>query len=277
MILHEVISTEKVPFSYRVAGLGSRLLAWLCDLAILFGLFLIASLFFSALEPAQKPDGSSSGRSGVGVAMMLLALFTLVWGYFVFFEWLWQGQTPGKRIVGIRVIDLRGTALSFFQSAVRNVLRMADGLPFVLPSPLFLVYGLGFAVAAGNREQRRLGDLAAGTLVVFVERKAQPIQALHEGRSEADRVRQALLRQRLSQLDRLQKQTLLDLCLRREQLRVTDRARLFRATAEYFQSRLDLTPDEYQSDEKFVLQLAAALTERGPVESEKQAGLEFRL
>jgi hypothetical protein len=66
----------------------------------------------------------------------------------------------------------------------------------------------------------------------------------------------------LGTLGREQKQALLDLCLRRDQLRVGERTRLFRATAAFFQSRLDLAPDEYESDEKFVLQLAAALGDR---------------
>ncbi len=253
MILHEVITTEKVPFRYRVAGLGSRFLAWLCDMAILFGLLLMGGLFVAPLEAA---------RPGLGGAVFLLWQFALLWGYFFVFEWLWQGQTPGKRVLGIRVIDWSGTRISFFQAALRNVLRAADGLPFP-----FLLYGLGFAAAMCNREQRRLGDLAAGTLVVHVEQKPRPIQVLHDGAGTADRMRQARMRQRLTQLDRPQKQTLLDLCLRRDQLGVADRARLFRATTEYFQARLDLTPEEYQSDEKFVLQLAAALTERGPMEA----------
>ena len=68
------------------------------------------------------------------------------------------------------------------------------------------------------------------------------------------------LRQRLEQLSRPQKQTLLDLCLRRDQLRIRERARLFTAVTEYFRGSLDLAPNEHQSPEKFVLQLAAALT-----------------
>jgi hypothetical protein len=113
-----------------------------------------------------------------------------------------------------------------------------------------------------------MGDLAAGTLVVHVERRARPIQAVHDRTGEGARAREALVRQRLAQLDRQQKQTLLDLCLRRDQLRVSDRSRLFRAVAEHFAARLDLAPDEYQSDEKFILELAAALGERGPAEVE---------
>jgi uncharacterized RDD family membrane protein YckC len=258
MILHEVISTEKVPFHYRVAGLGSRFLAWLVDIALLGLLLFVGAIFFSPLE---------QGRAGLGLALFFVWQFVLLWGYFLFFEWLWHGQTPGKRLLGIRVISLEGTSASFLAVAVRNVLRVVDGLP----AP-FLLYGLGFAVAAFNRENRRLGDMAAGTLVVHVERKAKPVLALHDRAGAGPREREAQVRQRLGQLDRRQKQTLLELCLRRDQLRVGDRARLFRAAADYFKERLDLAPEEYQSDEKFILQLAAVLGERGPAEPEAAPG-----
>jgi hypothetical protein len=195
----------------------------------------------------------------VGVAVILLWGFALSWGYFLLFEWLWQGQTPGKRLLGIRVIQWSGTAINFYQAAVRTVLRAADALP--LPHPLGV--GLvGFAAAACNRESRRLGDLAAGTLVVHVERRPQLIRALQEAGAPADRAALPLLRQRLGQLDRAQKQAVLDLCLRRDQLRLAERARLFEAAAGYLQKRLDLQPDAYESPEKFVLRLASVLGQR---------------
>ena len=121
-------------------------------------------------------------------------------------------------------------------------------------------------MAACNRENLRLGDLAADTLVVHVDARVKPIRALVEGRGEADRARLTLWRHRLASLAREQKQTLLDLCLRRDQLRVAERTQLFRSAAQYFESRLELAPDEYESDEKFVLQLAAVLSEQGPPE-----------
>ncbi|HWG41217.1 MAG TPA: RDD family protein [Gemmataceae bacterium] len=250
MILHEVLTTEKVPFTYRVAGLGSRFLAWLIDALAIMILMLMGGAVGVIL---------SLGRSGLGAAVMILWQFVVMWGYFILFEWLWHGQTPGKYLMGIRVIQWRGTAITFFQSTVRNLLRVADSLPIPLPLGPGL---LGFIVAACNREQRRLGDLAGDTLVVHVERNVQPILLLHDAGSEADRQRIARLRQRLSQLDREQKQTLLDLCLRRDQLRVLERARLFQAAAQFFQNRLELAPDEYESAEKFVLQMAAVLGER---------------
>ena len=248
MILHEVITTEKVPFHYRVAGMGSRFLAWLIDAGILVLLTIMGALLAAPLD-AHRP--------GLGMALEAVWEFCVLWGYFVLFEWLWHGQTLGKRALGIRVISLEGTTISFLQAAVRNILRVADGLP--LP---FVLYGFGFAVAACNREHRRLGDLAAGTIVVHAERRAKPIQALQDRAAEAPHLREALVRQRLGQLDRQQKQTLLDLCLRRDQLRVLERTRLFQAAAQFFAARLDVTPDEHESDEKFVLQMAAVLGER---------------
>ncbi len=255
MIRHEVITTEMVPFSYRVAGLGSRFLAWLIDAAIILVLGFAGLLTGSVLE---------IGRGGLGTAIVVLWMFALQWGYFLLFEWLWQGQTPGKRAMGIRVIDLRGTALSLYRAAVRNLLRVVDALP--LPLPVWAGM-LGFATAASDRENRRLGDLAAGTLVVHVERRQAPLRLLQEGEGERNRARLAIMRQRLEQLDRDRKQAVLDLCLRRDQLRVAERSRLFQTVSGYLQARLQIEPAEYESPEKFVLRLAAILgewTTQGP-------------
>ena len=243
MILHQVLTTEKVPFSYRVAGLGSRFLAWLLDFLAILVLAFVGLLLCNLFE---------IGRAGLGQAMFQLWLFVLTWGYFLLFEWLWDGQTPGKRVLGIRVIRRNGTSVGFVGSGLRNIVRVVDLLP--------AFYAFGFVTAACNRENRRLGDLAADTLVVHVDRRGGPIQALLD--AESDKTQFALLRQRLNQLDREQRQTVLDLCLRRDQLRVGERARLFRSASLYVQERLDLAPAQYESDEKFVLKLAAVLGER---------------
>jgi hypothetical protein len=179
----------------------------------------------------------------------VLGFFALNWGYFLLYEWLWTGQTPGKRLLGLRVIRRRGTAVSFWQAAVRNILRFVDA-PLV---PGF--YCLGFAVMACNRESRRLGDLAADTLVVHVERRGRPLLPMPDEAAGMERS----LRQRLTALDREQRQTLLDLCMRREQLKPAERARLFRDTAGFVEGRLGLAPEPMESDEKFVLRLSAAL------------------
>jgi uncharacterized RDD family membrane protein YckC len=253
VVLYEVISTEKVPFTYRVAGIGARFLAWLIDLGGVVLLLFAGYLMGGVLE---------ARRSGMGLALIMVWSFGVQWGYFLLFEWLWQGQTPGKRVLGIRVISASGTGISFAQSAVRNIVRVADGLPLLVIDIIPLLYGLGFLVAVCNREHRRLGDLAAGTLVVHLERKARAVQALPDAPPAADRAHEALARQRLGQLSRQQKQAILDLCLRRDQLPLRDRVRMFQEVAEYCQVRLSLAREESQSDEKFVLQVAAALGER---------------
>jgi uncharacterized RDD family membrane protein YckC len=247
-MLHEVITSEKVPFSYRVAGLGTRLLAWLLDLGIIAFLCFVVLVIGLAWETV---------RSGIGLGVLFLGLFVVQWCYFLIFEWLWQGQTPGKWIVGIRVIQWQGTSITLSQAAVRNIVRVVDGLPLMSITPL--LYGVGFLVAACNRAQRRLGDLAAGTIVVFLDQKPRPVRAVLEQSDAAQRHR-TQVRQRLDQLDRAQKQTILDLCLRGDQLRVRDRARLFTRLAQYFRAEHELAPDEYESDEKFVRQLASVMT-----------------
>jgi uncharacterized RDD family membrane protein YckC len=251
-MLHRVLSSEKVPFTYRVAGLGARFVAWLIDLgviAVLLGLAFGVGMGWELM------------REGFGVGVALVATFVVQWGYFVFFEWLWHGQTPGKQALGIRVIQWRGTAVTFPQAAVRNILRVVDGLPLLIPDIVPVAYGVGFLAAACNRENRRLGDLAAGTLVVYVENRPRPVRTVPApATAEALRVRAALARQRLETLDRRQRQTLLDLCLRRDQLRLRERARLFSDVAEYFRQRLGLAPEQYESDERFLLEMAAVLT-----------------
>lgn len=274
MILHQVITTEKVPFTYRVAGLGSRLLAWLVDTLLIILLSVVGLTVGTVLEIGRA--------EGHGVAAALIALFALHTLYFWLFEWLWHGQTPGKRWLGIRVIQVKGTGVSFVQAGVRNVLRFVDGMPgpLLFPSLAALLlffglpgfYALGLVAASCNREQRRLGDLAAGTLVVHVESKAKPTWARHDGTSEAGHLSPALIRQRLELLDRPQKQLVLDLCLRRDQLSVSNRARLFRVAGDYLKNRLDLDAAEFQSDEKFVLQVAAEIAPSSSASPEPIAG-----
>lgn len=251
-MIHEVVTPERVRIGYRVAGLGSRLLAWLIDMG-LWGLLVFVGLVMSSVLEV--------GRSGTGMALFALWLFVLRWSYFLLFEWLWLGQTPGKRMMGIRVIQSNGTAIGLTQAALRNIVRVVDSLP--------LAYGLGFVVAAGDRAFRRLGDLAAGTLVVHLDHGAQPVRILADRPEPLERARVSLYRQRLGQLDREQQRVLLDLCQRRDQLPIEERTRLFQTVARFVQQRLDLGPAAYQSDEKFVLQLADVLGTAGGG-SEKQ-------
>jgi uncharacterized RDD family membrane protein YckC len=239
---HEIITSEKVPFTYEVAGLGSRLLANLTDMALLGLLILIGALAAVVFE---------AHRAGLGLAVGALWSFALLCSYFVLFEWLWLGQTPGKRLLRIRVIDWRGRGLTLGQAALRNLLRVVD----LLPGP----YGVGFLAALTNRENRRLGDLAANSLVVYLETTPRPLPRIIILQTDEDRRQEQQMRLRLDQLTREQKQTMLRLCQRRDQLRLRARAKLFGTLAQYFRSEKGLQPVEFESDERFVSRLAATL------------------
>jgi uncharacterized RDD family membrane protein YckC len=152
----EIETPEHIRFRHMVAGPARRGLAYLIDLLIraavllLFGLWLMISGV--ALGSWAKTSQS----------LLFVALFLLEWGYFVLFESLWQGRTPGKRALSLRVIKLGGYPVTFVDSLLRNLVRAADFLP--------MGYAVGLTAMAADSRFRRLGDQLAGTLVVVEEK-----------------------------------------------------------------------------------------------------------
>lgn len=181
------ISTpEGVAFSYPVAGIGSRFAALAIDTliqgALLVALFLGLGAVM-AFADAPLPDDFTDFRiSGWLEAAFLLAVFAVVWGYFPAFEGLWRGQTPGKRGLGLRVMRIDGRPVTFFDVLIRNILRLADFLP--------AFYGAG-VIAMFLARNRRLGDLAAGTVVV---KERAGTTAFHLDNALATRADLALVR-----------------------------------------------------------------------------------
>ena len=163
---YTIATPENVTFDYQVAGIGSRFIGALIDtLAIAILLFLLNILLVVALNAvgdngaAATDFGDDPGWvAGLVIAMYALINFGLFWGYYFVFELGWQGQTPGKRLAGTRVVKLDGGGPGFLDVAIRNLVRLVDFLPFA--------YALGFVVMFFNRNARRLGDFAAGTLVI---------------------------------------------------------------------------------------------------------------
>jgi uncharacterized RDD family membrane protein YckC len=148
----EVETPEHVTLDYEIAGLGSRAAAALLDFLILGGLALAGTLLLVLLARA----GLSPGR--LGGAVIVMVGFGAWYGYFTFFEGLRNGQTPGKRALGLRVVSDTGHAVSLSAAAVRNLLRLADFLP-----PPYLT---GAILVALHPRAKRIGDLVAGTVVV---------------------------------------------------------------------------------------------------------------
>lgn len=147
---------ENVVFGYEVVGIGSRFMAALVDTTLILVLQLIANLtlFFIIAQTANGSDRLDSFL----IALFSLIAFILFWGYYIFFELRWNGRSPGKQLVGIRVIRQDGTPITLAESVIRNLVRLVDFLPGL--------YGVGLVTMFIDGQSRRLGDLAANTLVV---------------------------------------------------------------------------------------------------------------
>jgi uncharacterized membrane protein SpoIIM required for sporulation len=165
----DVETPELVVLSYTVAGLGSRVYAGAIDLLICVVLFvtvLLALVFLGATASIMRPMQSAPSTAWV-TAVLILAQFTILWGYYVLFEGLRDGQTPGKRAVGLRVVRDGGYSVGFASSAARNLMRIIDSQPF-------FTYLFGMAGVALSKSGKRLGDVVAGTLVVREALVCQP-------------------------------------------------------------------------------------------------------
>jgi uncharacterized membrane protein SpoIIM required for sporulation/uncharacterized RDD family membrane protein YckC len=160
----EIETPEQVTVTVTIAGIGSRAAAAVID-ALIILLVLFAS-WLLLIAPGVGLLGEGAWVLAIGV----IATFALFWGYYVLFEGLRDGQTPGKRLLGLRVVQDGGYSVSLAASAVRNIVRLLDMQPF--PTGL-----LGLTVALVSRSGKRLGDMAAGTIVVreHVHHAAAPV------------------------------------------------------------------------------------------------------
>ena len=147
---------EQIALELPLAGIGSRFLALGIDTLLQSILYTVGAFVFVFAIPFAS--GLFSFQGTWGPALAILFLFCIYWGYFAFFEIIWKGQTPGKRYAGIRVIKETGRPIDAFEAIGRNLLRAVDGLPGI--------YGVGLVCMMLNKQNRRLGDFVAGTVVV---------------------------------------------------------------------------------------------------------------
>jgi uncharacterized RDD family membrane protein YckC len=155
-ILFSIETPELVALEFPLAGIGSRFIAILIDYLLQFAAYIVLMLVMLLFLPSMQKFASASAKWFV--AMLILIPFLLQWGYFTLFEGLWHGQTPGKRVAKIRVIQQSGRAITIFESLSRNFVRAVDFLP-----TFYVVGSISIFVTSRNQ---RLGDLVAGTLVV---------------------------------------------------------------------------------------------------------------
>ena len=153
----KIDTPEQITLELPVAGIGSRFLALAVDTVLQVTLYAAGTMVL-AVGPRVITARAPEMLRLMGPALAIVFAFCIYWGYFAFFEILWSGRTPGKRMAGIRVIKESGRPINAYEAIGRNVLRAIDFLP--------LMYAAGVFVMMLNRHSRRIGDYVAGTVVV---------------------------------------------------------------------------------------------------------------
>jgi len=157
---YRVLTPERVSLQYDIAGIGSRCAAALIDAVIQGAVLTAAGLVLGGAAVLLDALGGRVDDfvGGLLIALFVLFFFVVTLGYYIVFEILWSGQTPGKRATGIRVLRENGYPIRPVDAAIRNLVRLVDGLP--------VGYALGVLTMLFNARAKRLGDFAAGTIVV---------------------------------------------------------------------------------------------------------------
>jgi uncharacterized RDD family membrane protein YckC len=240
-----VQTPEGVVFNLRVAGLFTRFLALCIDLGAIMALSTIIGMATTLLK-LISPDFAEG--------LSVVSYFVISIGYGIFTEWHWRGQSWGKRVMRLRVVDASGLKLQLSQIVVRNLLRPVDLLP--------LAYLLGGAISYWSPSGQRLGDLAANTIVIFIPESLElDTQQLVESKYNSFRDYphlEARLRQRVSPAEAA---LALDAILRRDELEPRARVELFHEFAVYFRELVPFEDhvDEAITDEQFVRNAVASL------------------
>lgn len=240
-----VRTPEGVSFSFPLAGPVTRFLALSIDLICIAGLMIVLNMLLRAFQMIT-PDFAG--------AVLMLGYFFISIGYAITFEWLWRGQTVGKRIMRIRVMDIQGLRLHLSQIIVRNLMRFIDSLP--------MLYLVGGTACALSKYAQRLGDMAANTVVVRMPRIREPdLDRLMPGKFNSLREYPHLtarLRQRVSPREA---SIALRALMRREDLTSEARVELFEYLANHFRAMVAFPESctEGLSDEQFVTNISDIL------------------
>ena len=163
----DIETPEHVRFSYEIAGIGSRFIAAFMD----YLLQTVAMALFAIALAAALSAFPALGERSAAITVVVVSATTFIYlGYFIVFEMIWNGQSPGKRAAGIRVIRNNGTPITITESLIRNLLRVVDFLP--------VAYGVGILSILLSKQSKRIGDFAAGTVVVRESSTGEEIEEL---------------------------------------------------------------------------------------------------
>ncbi|MFA6959592.1 MAG: RDD family protein [Opitutaceae bacterium] len=221
-----VTTPEGVEFSFRIASPVLRLGALMIDWALISSAWSVVALLLKPLQLISEDAGQG---------VMIVMYFVLSRGYDVMMDYSWRGQTVGKRVMRLRVVDARGLRLTFAQCVMRNLLRFIDCLP--------LAYAVGGVASLMSPRGQRLGDLAAGTIVVHEAREPAPDASVMDGqRYNSLRGQAALVARLRREATPEEARAAWQALARREQIEPSARLALYTELAEYFR-RLGQIPD----------------------------------
>lgn len=234
----QIRTPEGIVFTQLLAGPVTRFLAWLIDQLCVWLLCILLNLLLGALTVVS---------AGFATASLLLGFFVISIGYGIALEWAWRGQTVGKRLFHLRVLDGEGLRLQFHQIVVRNLLRFVDSMP--------LAYFVGGVACWLSPKCQRLGDLAANTVVIRYPRLAEPdLDQLLPGKFNS--LRQlphlaARLRQLVSPAEAA---VALQAVARRDELEPAARVELFAALAAHFRAKVSFPAEAIDgvADEQYL-------------------------
>ena len=235
---------EQIALEYTLASAGSRFLAVAIDTLLQLAVAAIVAVLAFGVTAAMGAGGDLALWSQ---ALAILAWFVLFYGYFALFESLWNGQTPGKRAIGLRVITLSGRPITVFDAILRNLVRIVDQIPGI--------YAVGLASVFLSSKNQRLGDLAAGTVVVHE-------QALSHGlRAPAPTAVGPLLGAHRLQANEIEAMEVF--LKRRDDLPLWRRDKTAGQLAKHVRARLGIPPERQPSDEGLLEELVAEYRSRG--------------
>jgi uncharacterized RDD family membrane protein YckC len=244
-----IVTPENVEITYELAGIGSRSLAALVDtlihaLVLVLAIYAVIALGATGihLPPGWEPWILAGG---------ILLLFGLFWGYYIFFETRWSGQTPGKRLMRLRVIKDGGYPIDFRTAVIRNLMRYVDYLPSG--------YAVGVVSIFFSRDYKRLGDFVAGTLVVRERTGTAPQQLILPEPAAAPSEPPPFDVSRLTRGEYLAIRQFLD---RRDALPPPTRYRLAHTVAAPLLARLEWLRDDRPTDTEQFLETVARWYER---------------
>ena len=150
---------ERVPLHFALASIGNRFIACAIDHTIQIIVLMVMVIILLVISDAADLGSRLTSAPKWVIALLVIIQFIIINGYFAIFEWLWSGQTPGKRWLKLRVIREDGRPISFFEAMIRNLIRVID---FIVPP----FYSVGLVSVFATERDQRVGDLVAGTVVV---------------------------------------------------------------------------------------------------------------